>query len=138
MIKEIDIGDKQSIYTLGKELNPKYISLYDIDEILKDKSQIIYGYYEDNNIIGFIHLTISFDEADIINVIVQKQYRNQGIGSSLISHSIKENKLQKLNLEVKESNNNAIKFYENLGFKKIRIIKNYYGTEYAFFMVKLL
>lgn len=138
MIKEIDIGDKQSIYTLGKELNPKYISLYDIDEILKDKSQIIYGYYEDNNIIGFIHLTISFDEADIINVIVQKQYRNQGIGSSLISHSIKENKLQKLNLEVKESNNNAIKFYENLGFKKIRIIKNYYGTENAFFMVKML
>lgn len=138
MIKEIDIGDKQSIYTLGKELNPKYISLYDIDEILKDKNQIIYGYYEDNNIIGFIHLTISFDEADIINVIVQKQYRNQGIGSSLISHSIKENKLQKLNLEVKESNNNAIKFYENLGFKKIRIIKNYYGNENAFFMVKML
>lgn len=138
MIKEIDIGDKQSIYTLGKELNPKYISLYDIDEILKDKNQIIYGYYEDNNIIGFIHLTISFDEADIVNVIVQKQYRNQGIGSSLISHSIKENKLQKLNLEVKESNNNAIKFYENLGFKKIRIIKNYYGNENAFFMVKML
>lgn len=138
MIKEIDIGDKQSIHTLGKELNPKYISLYDIDEILKDKNQIIYGYYEDNNIIGFIHLTISFDEADIINVIVQKQYRNQGIGSSLISHSIKENKLQKLNLEVKESNNNAIKFYENLGFKKIRIIKNYYGNENAFFMVKML
>ena len=138
MIKEIDIGDKQSIYTLGKELNPKYISLYDIDEILKDKNQIFYGYYEDNNIIGFIHLTISFDEADIVNVIVQKQYRNQGIGSSLISHSIKENKLQKLNLEVKESNNNAIKFYENLGFKKIRIIKNYYGNENAFFMVKML
>mgnify|MGYP004468807715 CR=1 FL=1 len=138
MIKEINIVDKQSIYTLGKELNPKYISLYDIDEVLKDKNQIIYGYYEDNIIIGFIHLSVSFDEADIINIIVQEQYRNQGIGSSLISHSIKENKLQKLNLEVKESNNNAIKFYENLGFKKIRIIKNYYGNENAFFMVKML
>lgn len=138
MIKEINIVDKQSIYTLGKELNPKYISLYDIDEVLKDKNQIIYGYYEDNIIIGFIHLSVSFDEADIINIIVQEQYRNQGIGSSLISHSIKDNKLQKLNLEVKESNNNAIKFYENLGFKKIRIIKNYYGNENAFFMVKML
>ena len=138
MIKKISIKDKQSIYSLGKELNPKYVSLYDIDEVLKDKNQIIYGYYENNVIVGFIHLTISFDEADIVDIIVQKEYRNQGIGSSLINYSIKENKLKKLNLEVKESNINAIRFYESLNFKKIRTIKKYYGNENAYFMIKMI
>ena len=83
-------------------------------------------------------MTISFDEADIVDIIVQKEYRNQGIGSSLINYSIKENKLKKLNLEVKESNINAIRFYESLNFKKIRTIKKYYGNENAYFMIKMI
>ena len=37
--------------------------------------------------------------------------------------------LKKLNLEVRENNINAIKFYEKLGFVKVRTIKNYYGNE---------
>ena len=92
------------------------------------------------NIIKFTNnpVTISFDEADIVDIIIQKEFRNQGLGSSLINYALCTNNLKKLNLEVRENNINAIKFYEKLGFVKVRTIKNYYGNENAFFMIKVL
>ena len=106
--------------------------------MLADKNQKIYGYYKNNIILGFIHLTISFDEADIVDINIQKDFRNQGLGSSMINYALCTNNLKKLNLEVRENNINAIKFYEKLGFVKVRTIKNYYGNENAFFMIKVL
>ena len=138
MVREVSYEDLQSIYDLGKELNPNYTVLYDLKTVLADKNQKIYGYYKNNTIVGFIHLTISFDEADIVDIIIQKKFRNQGLGSSLIDYAICANNLKKLNLEVRENNINAIKFYEKLGFVKVRTIKNYYGDENAFFMIKVL
>ena len=56
----------------------------------------------------------------------------------MINYALCTNNLKKLNLEVRENNINAIKFYEKLGFVKVRTIKNYYGNENAFFMIKVL
>lgn len=138
MIREVSYEDLQYIYDLGKELDPKYADLYDLRKVLADKNQKIYGYYKNNIILGFIHLTISFEEADIIDINIQKDFRNQGLGSSMINYALCTNNLKKLNLEVRENNINAIKFYEKLGFVKVRTIKNYYGNENAFFMIKVL
>lgn len=138
MVREVSYEDLQYIYDLGKELNSKYAVLYDLKTVLADKNQKIYGYYKNTTIIGFIHLIISFDEADIVDIIIKNEFRNQGLGSSLINYAICANNLKKLNLEVRENNINAIKFYEKLGFVKVRTIKNYYGNENAFFMIKVL
>ena len=43
--------------------------------------------------------------------------------------------IQGLWLEVRSKNDTAIKFYENLGMKKIGISRNYYGDDDALILV---
>lgn len=136
MIRKMLPKDFEDIYKLGTILNQNYAQLYKLNNIINDNNQIIYVYVVNNNVVGFLHLTISFDEADIVDIITNKNYCNQGIGTNLINYAIKNNNLIKLNLEVRESNLNAIKFYQHLNFKIIRKIKKYYNNEDAFFMVK--
>lgn len=136
MIRKMLPSDYNSIYKLGAQLNINYEKLNKLDDIVNDNNQKVYVYIINNNVVGFLHITISFDEADIIDIITSKEYRNHGIGNSLISYTIKDNNLKKINLEVRESNKIAIEFYQKMNFKKVRIIKKYYGTEDAFFMVK--
>ena len=136
MIRKMLPSDYNSIYKLGAQLNINYAKLNKLDDIVNDNNQKVYVYIINNNVVGFLHITISFDEADIVDIITSEEYRNHGIGNSLISYAIKDNKLKKINLEVRESNKIAIEFYQKMNFKKVRIIKKYYGTEDAFFMVK--
>ena len=136
MIRKMLPSDYNSIYKLGAQLNINYAKLNKLDDIINDNNQKVYVYIINNNVVGFLHITISFDEADIVDIITSKEYRNHGIGNSLISYAIKDNNLKKINLEVRESNKIAIEFYQKMNFKKVRIIKKYYGSEDAFFMVK--
>ena len=136
MIRKMLPSDYNSIYKLGAPLNINYAKLNKLDDIVNDNNQKVYVYIINNNVVGFLHITISFDEADIVDIITSEEYRNHGIGNSLISYAIKDNNLKKINLEVRESNKIAIEFYQKINFKKVRIIKKYYGTEDAFFMVK--
>lgn len=136
MIRKMLPSDYNSIYKLGAQLNINYSKLNKLDDIVNDNNQKVYVYIINNNVVGFLHITISFDEADIVDIITSEEYRNHGIGNSLISYAIKDNNLKKINLEVRESNKIAIEFYQKMNFKKVRIIKKYYGTEDAFFMVK--
>ena len=136
MIRKMLPSDYNSIYKLGAQLNINYEKLNKLDDIVNDNNQKVYVYIINNNVVGFLHITSSFDEADIVDIITSKEYRNHGIGNSLISYAIKDNNLKKINLEVRESNKIAIEFYQKMNFKKVRIIKKYYGTEDAFFMVK--
>lgn len=136
MIRKMLPSDYSLIYKLGSQLNINYAKLNKLDDIINDNNQKVYVYIINNNVVGFLHITISFDEADIVDIITSKEYRNHGIGNSLISYAIKDNNLKKINLEVRESNKIAIEFYQKMNFKKVRIIKKYYGSEDAFFMVK--
>mgnify|MGYP000022420744 FL=1 len=136
MIRKMLPSDYNFIYKLGAQLNINYAKLNKLDDIVNDNNQKVYVYIINNNVVGFLHITISFDEADIVDIITSEEYRNHGIGNSLISYAIKDNNLKKINLEVRESNKIAIEFYQKINFKKVRIIKKYYGTEDAFFMVK--
>lgn len=136
MIRKMLPSDYSLIYKLGTQLNINYAKLNKLDDIINDNNQKVYVYIINSNVVGFLHITISFDEADIVDIITSKEYRNHGIGNSLISYAIKDNNLKKINLEVRESNKIAIEFYQKMNFKKVRIIKKYYGSEDAFFMVK--
>ena len=90
-------------------------------------------------IVGFGGIKIIDNQADIMNIVTKKGKRNLGIGSSILKKLIELSKnlnLKALNLEVKDSNKIAILLYENFGFKKIAIRKNYYNKNDAFVMKK--
>lgn len=92
-----------------------------------------------NEIVGFSGVNIVLDNADLMNIIVKKNYRNKGIGTILLKELInycKKQNLKTFTLEVNVTNLIAIMLYENFGFKKIGIRKNYYNNDSAIIMQK--
>ena len=80
-------------------------------------------------IIGFAGVKFALDQADIMNIVTRKDYRNKGVGTLLLNGLIsicKEFKANSIFLEVNEDNKPAIKLYEKVGFESVGIRKNYY------------
>ena len=96
----------------------------------------------DGKIIGYIGISYVLDSADIISIVVHKDYTQKGIATLLLQEIFafaKENNIQKIMLEVRRSNIPAQKLYEKHGFKQIAIRNNYYdNTEDALIYEKEL
>lgn len=94
-------------------------------------------------IIGFIvAIPIDISTLKIVLFSVKQKFRNQMVGSSLLTSLIEKMKnfdIRGIELEVKTSNTSAISFYEKHGFKKIKYVENFYqNNEGAFMMRKSL
>ena len=99
----------------------------------------MFGYFEHDELRGFIHLIKLVDELEIINIVVDKKYRNQGIGSKLLEYVFSNvDGIKNVFLEVNVNNKNAIKLYEKYDFKLINIRNNYYGNDDCYVMRKEL
>ena len=109
-------------------------------EILSNNSKYIV-IKNDSEILGFAGIKIILDEADIMNIVVKKAYRNKKIGSLLLDSLVKLSKklsIKSITLEVNEKNLVAFQINEKNGFKKVGIRKNYYNNENAIIMTKTL
>ena len=84
---------------------------------------------EDSELIGFAGLWGIIEEGHITNVAVHPAYRNKGLGRSLVSRLIEvaeEYGIEKYTLEVRPTNEAAIRLYEKLGFKSVGRRPHYY------------
>lgn len=110
------------------------------EELLSDSSLYIVA-KKQNEIIGFAGIKIIIDEADIMNIVVKKSYRNNSIGSLLLENLIltsNKKNLNFINLEVDCKNTIAINLYKKFGFEEIALRKNYYKNNDAIIMKKKL
>lgn len=104
-------------------------------EILKSELESNNSYFFvakniSGEIVGFAGIKIILDEADIMNIVIKKDFRNNGIGSLLLDYLISYSKsinLKTITLEVNEINIPAIKLYEKFDFEKLGIRKKYYN-----------
>lgn len=89
-------------------------------------------------IVGFAGIWKSVDDVHITDIVVKKNYRQKGIGSSLLQELIsltKKLNYKELTLEVNAKNDPAKKLYLKYGFKELGIRKNYYhNTDDAIIM----
>lgn len=117
---------------------------YDVleEELECDNSYVIVAKVDENVIVGFAGLKVILDEADIMNIVVKKDFRHNGIGSVLLENLINYSKdlnLKTITLEVNENNLSAIRLYDKFSFDKLGIRKNYYdGKSDAIIMSKKL
>ena len=84
---------------------------------------------KENILIGYIGVWQSFEEADITNVAVTLEERRKGVGYLLLERAIEEalyRGITALTLEVRESNQAAIRLYQRFGFLTEGIRPNYY------------
>ena len=122
MIKEVDSSDLK-IFNVEKNSNVfrKYIA-----------------YFEDD-ICGYVEYDDIYDRVEIVNILVKEEYRNKGIGTSMLKYIIQKSKdKENITLEVSSLNNIAIKLYENLGFKKVALRRGYYDGVDGYLMELVL
>ncbi len=92
----------------------------------------IYGFFNNDNLLGYIVWLKVVDVADILNLFVFPEHRKSGKATALLLETIdtlKQTGIKTFYLEVKKSNQQAISIYEKVGFKVVREIKNYYENE---------
>jgi len=85
----------------------------------------------DHQIVGYLFSLSSVDFVDILNICIHPKYQHQGLGRRLYSdfiHQVKKISAKLVLLEVRESNNTAIDFYQSLGFEHIDTRKKYYSN----------
>ena len=83
----------------------------------------------DGQIVDYAGAWVSFDQAEVMHVAVDKNLRGQGVGTMLFGELIKAVKLRgakSITLEVRPSNTPAIKLYESFGLKSVGRRKGYY------------
>jgi ribosomal-protein-alanine N-acetyltransferase len=113
-----------------------------VGEINKNK----YAYYitaKDSwgYLMGYAGVWIVLDEAHITTIAVQPLFRKNGIGNLLLEHLLQKasrDDVQKVFLEVRDSNIQARSIYERLGFTVISKRKKYYHDEDALVMMLAL
>lgn len=84
---------------------------------------------EKEQILGYCGLLMVLDEGDVTNVAVRRDRQREGIGNFLMESMIRlaeEQGIIKIHLEVRQSNDTAIRLYERLGFTRDGIRRNYY------------
>lgn len=119
----------EELYCLEKEGFGK--SAYSYEQLKEMFNGECYNFYIANyegnsEIVGYLITYDSLDAFEIIKIFVRQEERKIGLGSSLIKFFIDNRANKDVFLEVRESNHEAVKFYENKKFEKISIRKKYY------------
>ena len=137
-----NINDLKDILNLYKQLISFHVELEPnffkngtqsktfVKDILYDPSCCIILACADNEIVGFVVLQIEksidlkmlkkYKYVYLTDIVVSKDYQNRKIGSTLIKYSIdwaRKNKVDYLELNVWNSNVDAIRLYKQFGFK---------------------
>jgi ribosomal-protein-alanine N-acetyltransferase len=139
-IVNITSDDVKELYNCNKTVLPIYYYKDQYLEFINDFDHILLKAVDKDNI--FIGYIIGRRENKkrfhILSFGVYKQFRRQKVGSLLMSeiekHALnKFDSIQFISLNVITTNHIGIKFYENCGFKKVRLLEHYYGlNEHGF------
>lgn len=80
-------------------------------------------------IIGFCLVMLAPDVAHLLSIAVTRDEQGKGVGALLLKQCERESAahtLAGLILEVRPSNHNAVTFYQNRGFQRLSVRKDYY------------
>ena len=104
-------------------------------EVLKDElSSEISKYFVckiNDIVVGFCGIKIILDTAEIMNIVIKKDFRGQGLSDQLLSYVInicKQLNIKSINLEVNVENTIAINLYKKYNFVKVGLRKKYYDN----------
>ncbi len=111
--------------------NPWTREMYDWELRNRSVCHIYVVRTDDCAVAGFCAFWFVFDEIHINNVAMRPQFRGHGLGSTLLRHALAEAArlgARRATLEVRASNDGALRLYERLGFHVAATRRNYYTS----------
>jgi ribosomal-protein-alanine N-acetyltransferase len=83
----------------------------------------------DNEVVGYANFYVIGNEVQVLNIAIDPESRKKGCAAKLLGYAIgvlSADKAKEFFLEVRTSNADAIRLYQDFGFEKIGIRKKYY------------
>ena len=130
-LRQIEYGDIEEVVSIEKLYFNKSWSKKTFQNLLDHQDVEVWVALQGGDLLGYVVLQCSGDEAELINIAVRKGKRKLGIGSALLSKTVDVAvglDVKKLFLEVRSSNQQAISLYERFGFDQVGMRKNYYSN----------
>lgn len=143
IIRRMTDDDLSEVAFIERECFSQPWSENGLKESLEAGNYIFLVACDDGKIVGYLGLFKACGEGDITNVAVLASYRRRGIARKLLEALFDlcvSDKLECVHLEVRKSNEGAIKLYENTGFSVDGVRKGFYSNprEDAILMTKKL
>ena len=141
IIRRMTLADAEQVHEIEKATFPHPWSLASFKEEMTTNPVARYLVAEEEKkLLGFAGVHIILDEGHITNVAIAKERRGQGIGTRLFGALMQYAAnlgVRYMTLEVRVSNQKAIRLYERYGFMKVYVRKQYYedNREDALLMV---
>lgn len=129
LIRRMEQKDLEQVLSIENEIFESPWKFHDFENSMTNPQNIYLVVEEDEEIIAYCGLWGVAGEGQIYNVAVKEKFRNNHIALSMLKELIslgKQEELSAFTLEVRISNESAIKLYHNLGFKDVGIRKNFY------------
>ena len=142
-VRRMLVSDGDVIAHLEEQTFSDAWSKNSILETLGNAQAFILVAEREDKIVGYCIVYYVLDEAEIARIAVDSSLRRQGVGREILLETCrvcKELGMERLLLDVRESNETARGFYENFGFAVDGIRKNFYENpkEHAVLMSMML
>ena len=140
IIRRCEEKDLTSVISINMNTLPEHYSDYFFESILRELPEAFVVAEVNDNIIGYIMCKIEFGfsnfrklgfvkKGHVVSVAVLDQHRGRGVGRALMLEGVNgvvSRKSDEIYLEVRISNEPAIKMYEKLGFQIKSRLRTYY------------
>src|SRR5574338_1156036 len=139
-IRRAELGDLIPVMEINLKTLPEHYSDYFYESLLAELPEAFLVAEIEKKLVGYIMCKIEYGfsnfkklgfvkKGHVVSIAVLPENRQKGIGNALVEEAIAGVKLKKsdeLYLEVRCSNNEAIRLYEKLGFIIKQRLKAYY------------
>lgn len=120
IVRELKVEDSAAVAEMEQQIFSDPWSEKSVMETVQQKQSVCFAAEKAGHILGYLLVYHAADEAEIARIAVQKEARRQGAAGKLmqaLEHYCEEHKMEKLLLDVRESNEAARSFYTK---KRIR------------------
>lgn len=122
---------KKTIFDYAHDLTDDEVNSIN-DYVINEVPRLLNDYYNiviDNKVIGCLLLTDNDDGKLLDEIYLEEEYRNKGIGTSIIKSVVMSNDI--IYLWVYKKNERAISLYKRLGFIVINETESRFYMRYA-------
>ena len=140
IIRRCDPTDIIPVMEINLKTLPEHYSDYFYESLLDELPEAFLVAEISGKLIGYIMCKMEYGfsnfkklgfvkKGHVVSVAVIDEHRGKGIGSELVNESLKGVKMRQcgeMYLEVRCSNNDAVRLYEKLGFSINQRLKTYY------------
>ena len=129
IVRELKVEDSAAVAEMEQQIFSDSWSEKSVLETVQQKQSVCFAAEKAGHLLGYLLAYHAADEAEIARIAVQKEARRQGAAGKLmqaLEHYCEEHKMEKLLLDVRESNEAARSFYTKNGFGEDGIRQGFY------------